>query len=718
MDEFHFKRKSLSISKSPARNSAHCGSATGSGEGQLESACEASDDPGDGNNESQRCAPLNMNADTHTPTSAQFEVNAATPLPPSDPPIWPQVLEECFATRCDLANARSKSMNILSTKALELDVFDSKFRLSDNGDQSMSVKREMGTTSSNSGSSSSSSDSTRACNANFIRCSDKSFRKDDAFAWLVCASAFLGGCVVWGTSGVFPLLLNPMIATFNQSARDHNQKEDPTIAFKLSFIQSVQFFLTMTGSLFAGPLCEKIGIRCITVLGVLLAFAGPILPYFFIDSIALWVIGIGLLNGLGNSMIEVARPVVVRQHFSKYYGLASGIVGSGSAVAYTIFPLAIDFGFEHAKPPMNETADPLKLELQKHQASRLPLILLAVSGCYATLFVCALLWSDHSLAAGASNSAHSSQSTAITSSNANAVVTMSRSLAVPEVIATSAMLSECDICTHQPNCICTRCRPARFALLPQDDLLLDSKRDMSDPAKLKHSWSDQIVFSECPASPNEVVELRMAPLPPTPPSLASVTSKFSASKWFCARAARVFSRSDGEKNFLGFKWYLLSNYNFMVIAMAHAISYMASSIPDMHMYKYVDDMYSESVVLNLFGWTTSFGISALTLTVYGLTTFSFSIVSGKLSDMYPRIYFQMFIMAIGQWVTGIAFTLCPLLFNKSFPIRSLWVPIIMNAIWGLGDAGQAALYSVSIANTVKTRDLAQVCFAYSFSEEN
>ena len=151
-------------------------------------------------------------------------------------------------------------------------------------------------------------------------------------------------------------------------------------------------------------------------------------------SLVLWIVGYGVLVGVSTSLFEVARPVVLRHHFDRHYGLANGIVGVGCAFAYSLFPpvweAILSFGYvslttaDKASPTAvsgvastasasvsahsggviaaNSAADAStpgggeQDAFRHYQASRIVFVMLSVTALYVTHGVlCVLFWSDN-----------------------------------------------------------------------------------------------------------------------------------------------------------------------------------------------------------------------------------------------------------------------------------------------------------------------------------
>ena len=174
----------------------------------------------------------------------------------------------------------------------------------------------------------------------------------------------------------------------------------------------------------------------------------------------------------------------------------------------------------------------------------------------------------------------------------------------------------------------------------------------------------------------------------------------SAKASSCAASRSYDSSSSRSSKFEWFfKWHLLRNRNFMVIMLAHSISYFGSGIPDTHMYKYVEDSYPAYNV----AWIS---------VAYGITLGIGSILSGRIADRFKRFYVQLLLIASGMSLTAIVAVAAPA-FRY---IPGFWYPLFVNALFGLGDSGQGALYYVSIRATVPAQDLPQavgLCAAVS-----
>lgn len=101
------------------------------------------------------------------------------------------------------------------------------------------------------------------------------------------------------------------------------------------------------------------------------------------------MIGYGVLMGTSAALFEVTRTVVLRQHFDRHYGLANGIVGVGSSLAYVVLPPGAELVLRWGAPP-----DASEAQLRDVRTSNLCNVMLIVAAAYLTQIVCLFLWTD------------------------------------------------------------------------------------------------------------------------------------------------------------------------------------------------------------------------------------------------------------------------------------------------------------------------------------
>ena len=105
--------------------------------------------------------------------------------------------------------------------------------------------------------------------------------------------------------------------------------------------------------------------------------------------IAVWFVGYGVLMGASAAIFEITRPVVMRHHFDRHYGLANGIIAAGSAVGFALFPpgaeLLLNWG-----TPENATED----QKREVRTSHLFVLMLFVVAGYLLHLPCIFLWTD------------------------------------------------------------------------------------------------------------------------------------------------------------------------------------------------------------------------------------------------------------------------------------------------------------------------------------
>ncbi|KAI3316693.1 MFS general substrate transporter [Xylariaceae sp. AK1471] len=155
-----------------------------------------------------------------------------------------------------------------------------------------------------------------------------SLPKEDLFAWLQVAGAFVLNLNTWGllnTFGVFQ--------TFYQLDLLRSQKPSD-----IAWIGSTQAFLLFLISLGAGPAFDRGYVRPLLWTGSLLFIVG-----MFLVSITsqYWQVFLtqSLLMGLGFGCVYLPAPAIVSQYFHARASLAMGTASTGSAIGGIIYPI-------------------------------------------------------------------------------------------------------------------------------------------------------------------------------------------------------------------------------------------------------------------------------------------------------------------------------------------------------------------------------------------
>ena len=134
---------------------------------------------------------------------------------------------------------------------------------------------------------------------------------------------------------------------------------DAHLALKLSLINTLNYAVSSLCGLVTGPLCDLLGVRLLAAAALLFATAGSFVCILAADrSLVLWIVGYGVLVAISTSLYEVSRPVVLRHHFQRHYGLSNGILGVGYALTATslspVWEAILSFGYvgtEHPSSP-------------------------------------------------------------------------------------------------------------------------------------------------------------------------------------------------------------------------------------------------------------------------------------------------------------------------------------------------------------------------------
>lgn len=220
--------------------------------------------------------------------------------------------------------------------------------------------------------------------------------QDGVRAWFVFAASFYLYAIVWGTPGALPMLLPYLIKLYNQTSDPRQmfyknsysynsvfflkQESSPTangILYRSSKVQALPLPLIVTRAavtpispppsaphgdvdihskvqliwslnnaaiyfvcVLVPLLYNRVGCRLAMLLGVALFVVGALLPALFPgESLWIWWLAFGVVNGAGSAIMYVTSCLVLEQSFKRHFGLASGLVTLGSAVSFTLFPL-------------------------------------------------------------------------------------------------------------------------------------------------------------------------------------------------------------------------------------------------------------------------------------------------------------------------------------------------------------------------------------------
>ncbi|XP_077283592.1 monocarboxylate transporter 10-like protein kar isoform X2 [Arctopsyche grandis] len=157
-----------------------------------------------------------------------------------------------------------------------------------------------------------------------------------ARAWFVMMGSFLCNGILLGIINSFGV-----IHTYLQKSL--NEAGDADASSKAALVGSLaiggMFFLSFV----AGMLTDRLGLRCITLLGGILATSGMLLSSFVSHSIECLYFTYGLMFGVGAALAYTPSLAILGHYFRRYLGLVNGIVTAGSSVFTVVLPVLLDY---------------------------------------------------------------------------------------------------------------------------------------------------------------------------------------------------------------------------------------------------------------------------------------------------------------------------------------------------------------------------------------
>ncbi|KAG6355813.1 hypothetical protein INS49_003779 [Diaporthe citri] len=108
----------------------------------------------------------------------------------------------------------------------------------------------------------------------------------------------------------------------------------------ISWIGSVQIFLTFAGGLVGGPVLDRYG--SVAMLPVSVIYVISLVLTSFCKEYYQFFLAQAILAGLCLGFLFSNSLAIIGHYFDKRYGLASGIVMAGAAVGGVIFPIALN----------------------------------------------------------------------------------------------------------------------------------------------------------------------------------------------------------------------------------------------------------------------------------------------------------------------------------------------------------------------------------------
>lgn len=149
---------------------------------------------------------------------------------------------------------------------------------------------------------------------------------DVGYAWVIVTAGVLMQACVAGVPGSFGVFLD-----YYATETFPGEKIS-----RLALIGTVFPFVTGTGSMVSGRLCDKLGARVCILAGALLTSGSLVLASF---GTQVWhlVLTQGAMFGVGGALVYVPATVIVAEWFEKRRGLAIGIAAAGGGVGGAAF---------------------------------------------------------------------------------------------------------------------------------------------------------------------------------------------------------------------------------------------------------------------------------------------------------------------------------------------------------------------------------------------
>ncbi|XP_031639817.1 monocarboxylate transporter 12-like [Contarinia nasturtii] len=142
---------------------------------------------------------------------------------------------------------------------------------------------------------------------------------DGGWGWVVVVASFLCCTIVDGIVMNIPL--------FYKHLRNDFQVTESEVAFVGSFLSG---FYLIAGP-FVSAMANRWGFRPITILGSIIASAAFALSYKATGIVYLYIV-LGVIGGIGFSMMYIPAVIIVGFYFERWRALATGIAMCGSGV--------------------------------------------------------------------------------------------------------------------------------------------------------------------------------------------------------------------------------------------------------------------------------------------------------------------------------------------------------------------------------------------------
>ncbi|XP_037565718.1 monocarboxylate transporter 3-like isoform X1 [Dermacentor silvarum] len=99
---------------------------------------------------------------------------------------------------------------------------------------------------------------------------------------------------------------------------------------------------TQASGVLSGPLAQRFTVRPVTIAGSIMSSIGLVLSSFA-PSTTVLTVTLGAIHGIGAGMVIMSQPMCLVQHFIIHKGLATGLNFAGSALAFFVFPMLMEF---------------------------------------------------------------------------------------------------------------------------------------------------------------------------------------------------------------------------------------------------------------------------------------------------------------------------------------------------------------------------------------